>query len=193
MSGIAAAADVSRQLVYQQFGDRDTLLLEIALDLVRRDLLPHIADRAAASGERDRVLLVTRHFARHRPFYRAMMTGSCGFALSKALTGMLFPVNQPLVRLISRVPLDPEREADLATFVVGGWNALFSAWVIEAWIRSTRMHSPTRYSEWCPPSWTMPAGVPPSRPRRSDAGEYGVPAPGMAAASAMPGLACQRG
>ena len=87
---------------------------------------------AAASGERDRVLLVTRHFARHRSFYRAMMTGSCGFALSKALTGMLFPVNQPLVRLISGVPLGPEREADLATFVVGGWNALFSAGVIEA-------------------------------------------------------------
>jgi hypothetical protein len=36
------AADVSRQLVYQQFGDRDTLLLEAALDLATTELVRRV-------------------------------------------------------------------------------------------------------------------------------------------------------
>jgi AcrR family transcriptional regulator len=39
VSDLAEAADVSRQLVYQQFGDRDTLLLEAALDLATDELV----------------------------------------------------------------------------------------------------------------------------------------------------------
>ncbi|MFE7836069.1 TetR family transcriptional regulator [Streptomyces sp. NPDC057474] len=39
-SDIAEAADVSRRVVYQHFGDRDTLLLEAGLGLARRELLP---------------------------------------------------------------------------------------------------------------------------------------------------------
>jgi len=31
---------VSRQVVYVQFGDRDSLLVEAAVDLVRRELFP---------------------------------------------------------------------------------------------------------------------------------------------------------
>jgi AcrR family transcriptional regulator len=131
ISDIAEAADVSRQLVYQQFGDRDALLLETALDLVRRDLLPRIAHGGDAPGGRDRVLAAARHFAEHRSFYRAMMTGSCGFELTRALSGLLSPVNRPVARLMSRVPLEPDMEADLAVFVTGGWAALISTWVID--------------------------------------------------------------
>lgn len=40
VTDLAEAADVSRRLVYLQFGDRDTLLTEAAIDLVRRELLP---------------------------------------------------------------------------------------------------------------------------------------------------------
>ena len=47
VSEIAEAADVSRQVLYQQFGDRDALLLEAALDLVRRELLRRLADSRA--------------------------------------------------------------------------------------------------------------------------------------------------
>src|SRR5215472_1591063 len=36
---IAEAADVSRQLVYLHFGNREMLLLEAALDLARKELL----------------------------------------------------------------------------------------------------------------------------------------------------------
>ena len=41
---IADTADVSRRLVYQQFHDRETLLLEAALDLARRELLPRFTE-----------------------------------------------------------------------------------------------------------------------------------------------------
>ena len=40
VSDLAEAADVSRRLVYQQFRDRDTLLLEAALDLAGRGCSP---------------------------------------------------------------------------------------------------------------------------------------------------------
>jgi len=50
LSDIAEAADVSRRVVYQHFGDRDTLLLEAGLDLARRELLPYLADNPQTSG-----------------------------------------------------------------------------------------------------------------------------------------------
>lgn len=85
ISDIAAAADVSRQLVYQHFGDRDALLLEAALDLARTELLPRFADVASPEG-RERALALTRHFAEHRVFYRAMLNSSSAYALTKALS-----------------------------------------------------------------------------------------------------------
>jgi len=128
LSEIAEAADVSRQVVYQQFGDRDALLLEAALDLARRELLPDLGD-AALTG-RDRTLAMARHFARHREFYRAMLTGSCAFALNKALSGLLIPVNRRSVRR-GRGDLDARTVDDLAVFLTGGWAAGVNAWVVE--------------------------------------------------------------
>src|SRR5690606_26575865 len=68
LSEIAETADVSRQLVYQHFGDRDTLLLEAAVELLESELLPRLE---GVGGTRERALLVARHFASHRGFYRA--------------------------------------------------------------------------------------------------------------------------
>lgn len=130
ISDIAEAADVSRQLVYQQFGDRDTLLLEAALDLARRELLPGIAETSAESTARDRTLFMTRHFADHRSFYRAILTSSCGFALNKALTGLLIPFNRQVVRQRCGERFDPQVVEDVAMFLTGGVGAFVNAWVV---------------------------------------------------------------
>ena len=130
ISDIADAADVSRPVLYQHFGDRDTLLLEAALDLAARDLLPRITGTAPAEP-RQRALAVARHFADHRAFYRAMLMSSSGFALNKSLSGLLIPVNRLLVQQLSGPTLDPEGAEDLATFLTGGGAAVINTWVVE--------------------------------------------------------------
>ncbi|MGW0583558.1 TetR family transcriptional regulator [Streptomyces sp. NPDC002920] len=64
VADLSNAADVSRQLVYLQFGDRDALLVAAAADLVERELLPEVRDDSAP--HRVRLLAMARHFARHR-------------------------------------------------------------------------------------------------------------------------------
>lgn len=130
VSEIAEAADVSRQLVYQHFGDRDGLLLEAAGDLAKRELLPHIANGLEGGG--NPVLAVVQYFALYRPFYRAMLTGSCARELTKALDNMLGPFNQKLVELMSGSGLEPQVADDLSTFVTGGWAAVINSWLIDA-------------------------------------------------------------
>ena len=130
ISDIADAADVSRPVLYQHFGDRDTLLLEAALDLAARELLPRITGSVPA-GSRDRALAVARHFAEHRAFYRAMLMSSSGFALNKSLSGLLLPVNRRLVQQMSGSTLDSQGAEDLATFLTGGGAALVNTWVVD--------------------------------------------------------------
>lgn len=130
ISDFAEVADVSRQLVYQQFGDRDTLLLAAALDLAGRELVPAISTPDPLS-ETDRVVAAARHFAENRSFYRAMFTGSCAYQLNAALSSLLSPFNQALVQRMSGARLAPQLLADLTAFVTGGWAAVINAWVIE--------------------------------------------------------------
>src|SRR6266566_10110169 len=108
ISDIAEAADASRQLVYLQFGDRDTLLQEAALDLARRELLPQLQDAPGALTGRNRALAIARHFADHQSFYRPMMTGSCAFAVNRALYGLLVPLNRRFVEMRLGERLDPD-------------------------------------------------------------------------------------
>lgn len=129
VSDIAGAADVSRRLVYQQFRDRDTLLLEAALDLARRELLPAVSDEAADGPAR--ALAVARHTADWRPFYRALVASPCGFALRKALDGLFLPVNLQVVRMVYGERLDPRTAADVAAFLTGGWGDFVHTWVVE--------------------------------------------------------------
>jgi len=128
ISDIAAAADVSRQLVYQHFGDRDGLLLEAALDLARTELLPRFAE-AAEGPERARAM--TRHFAEHRAFYRAMLNSSSAYALTKALSGLIIPVNRRAMDAHFADGHDPQQLDDLAAFVTGGGAAVINAWVTD--------------------------------------------------------------
>jgi len=130
LSDIAEAADVSRQLIYQQFGDRDTLLLEAALDLAQRELLPAVADASPATG-RAKALAMARYFADYRLFYRAMLTGACAFDLNKALTGMIMPLNRRVVQRIYGEQLDGDMVEGIALFLTGGAAAIFNDWVVE--------------------------------------------------------------
>src|SRR3954471_4512688 len=62
LSDIAEAADVSRQVVYQQFGDRDGFPREAALALARRELLPAMVDIGSSTRTgRDPALAMARH------------------------------------------------------------------------------------------------------------------------------------
>ncbi|WP_029116384.1 TetR/AcrR family transcriptional regulator [Mycobacterium sp. URHB0044] len=130
ITDIADAADVSRQVLYLQFGDRDNLLLEAALDLARRELPSGSAVSPDDGTQHPQVLAVAHHFAEHRAFYRAMLTGSCAFALNEALSGVMIPVNREVVRQMYGEHLDARTVDDLATFITGGAGAIVNAWVI---------------------------------------------------------------
>jgi AcrR family transcriptional regulator len=129
VSDIAEAADVSRRLVYQQFRDRDTLLLETALDLARRELLPAVTD--STGDGHARTLPVAQHMAAHRPFYRALLTSPCAFALARALNGLFLPVHRQAVRTVYGERLDARAIEDLAAFLTGGAGNFVHTWVIE--------------------------------------------------------------
>jgi AcrR family transcriptional regulator len=120
VTDLAAAADVSRQLVYLQFGDRDALLVAAAADLVTREL---------TDGARGNTLATARHFATHRPFYRAMLTGSCAGAMARTLNKLFAPANQRM--LADRfAALDEPTRADLAAFLAGGAGSLINDWLV---------------------------------------------------------------
>lgn len=133
VSAIAEAADVSRRLVYLQFGDLDTLLLEAALDLARRELLPQLtaSDGPENRSAYTRALVAARHMARHRAFYRALLTSSCAFALSKALNSLFLPLNRQALQALYGECIDPRTLEDLASLLTGGWGAYFNTWVVE--------------------------------------------------------------
>lgn len=127
---LSDAANVSRQLVYLQFGDRDALLVAAAADLVERELIPEVCDDSAPRHAR--VLAMARHFARHRPFYRAMLTGSCSFPMTRALNGLFGS-------LITRTGLrevfgdiDEATVRDVAALITGGTGAIVNDWVVDA-------------------------------------------------------------
>ncbi len=125
---LAEAADVSRRLIYLQFGDRESLLVEAAADLIRRDLLPNVSE---GDDSPERVLAMTRHFARHRSFYRAMLTGSCAFAMTRTL-GDVFRAVDANALTEHFGEHDPATLEDVTTFVAAGIAAIVGNWLIEA-------------------------------------------------------------
>jgi AcrR family transcriptional regulator len=127
VTDLTEAADVSRKLLYLHFGDRDGLLVAAALDLVERELL----EQAAPEDLRSRILALAQHFAEHRPFYRAMLTGSCAYAMSRALNGLYGSLNTTTVRDVFG-ELDQATRDDLAVFFASGANGLLNDWLIDA-------------------------------------------------------------
>ncbi|MGP3960764.1 TetR/AcrR family transcriptional regulator [Nonomuraea sp. 3N208] len=127
---LADAADVSRQLVYLQFGDRDALLVAAAADLAERELIPEVEDGGAP--RRARMLAMARHFVRHRPFYRAMLTGSCAFPMTRALNKLFGSlITMTGLREVFG-DLDETTAQDLATLLSGGTGVIVNDWLIDA-------------------------------------------------------------
>lgn len=125
VTDLTEAADVSRKLLYMHFGDRDALLAAAALDLVERGLA---AQAEVPEDVRGRVLDVARLFAAHRPFYRAMLTGSCAFAMTRALGGLFGALSQTTVRQLFGA-LDQDALDDLAMFFASGAVAIVRDWL----------------------------------------------------------------
>lgn len=123
-------------MLYLQFGDRDVLLVEAAADLVRRELLAE-ADADASGDAFAGVLAMARHFAAHRSFYRAMLTGSCAFAMTRTLNGLFGAANEKTVRQLFG-DLNEQVARDLAAFVAGGTGAVVNDWLIDGAGPSTR-------------------------------------------------------
>lgn len=119
VTDLADAANVSRQLIYLQFGDRDSLLVAAAADLVTRELVEQ--------AEVDGILATARHFAAHRDFYRPMLTGSCSYAMTRTMNAVFAPFNQ---RLLAD-GLDETTAADLAMFLTGGAGAVINDWLVD--------------------------------------------------------------
>jgi AcrR family transcriptional regulator len=131
ISAIAEAADVSRQLVYQHFRDRDALLLHAALDLARTEMLPVLADDRLELLDRERFLACVRHFAAHRTFYRAMFSGGTAMSLHRGLVDMLSPLFLQAVRRTYGGELDAQLVADLSAFITGGSGTLILEWITD--------------------------------------------------------------
>ena len=131
VSEIAEAADVSRRVVYQHFGDIDAVLLEAGLDLARRELLPRLTDVPVPLDPHAETLAVTRHFAERQVFYRALLTGSCAYALDRGLFSLLLPVNRQSVQHLHGDRITDQQADDLAVFITGGAGSFIIAWVID--------------------------------------------------------------
>ncbi|MEW2400796.1 TetR/AcrR family transcriptional regulator [Streptomyces sp. NPDC046862] len=127
---LSDAADVSRQLVYIQFGDRDALLVAAATDLVERELITAEAGDDSSSPH-ERLLAMARHFARHRPFYRAMLTGSCAFPMTRALNRLFSSLITASGLREQFGDLDETTAKDLKALFTGGTGAIVNDWVIE--------------------------------------------------------------
>jgi AcrR family transcriptional regulator len=129
VSDIADAAGVSRQLVYLHFGDRDALLFEAALDLARRELAEPWGEAPGDTIGRERALAVTRHFADHRGFYRAMFESASAYALNRVVSALLAPLRSSSLKVRFGSVLPPQLADDLGVFITGGGTALMHAWV----------------------------------------------------------------
>jgi len=133
VSDLAEAADMSRRVVYLQFQDRDTLLLEAALDLLRRE---HLDESRGGIGDAPEsratsVLAMAAHFAEHQTFYRTMLTGTCAYAFNKELCGLFAPFNRQIVLQRHGPDLDPGIVDDLTDFLTGGVAAIVHTWIVD--------------------------------------------------------------
>jgi AcrR family transcriptional regulator len=133
VSDLAEAADLSRRVVYQQFRNRDTLLLGAATDLLRREHLERPGDLPddEAESRTASVLAMARHFIDHRIFYRTMLTGSCAYEFNQALCELFAPFNRLIVLQRHGPNLDPGTFADLTAFLTGGVATIVHSWIVD--------------------------------------------------------------
>jgi AcrR family transcriptional regulator len=132
LTDIAAEANVSRQVVYQHFAHRDRLLVETTIDLIRRELIPRLqVEIAVPAPSAYRIAFASaEHFLGHRAFYRALITGSCSYAVSEAIADLYRPFHVRLVHDGLGPDVDPALLEHLVTFLVAGDDALIADYVV---------------------------------------------------------------
>lgn len=130
VTDLAEAANVSRQLVYLQFGDRDALLIAAAANLVERELLPEISD--PREPHRERLLATVRHFASHRSFYRAMLTGPCAYPMTRTLNDLFSSLVSPAGMREAFGELDDTTARDITAVIMGGTASIINDWLIDS-------------------------------------------------------------
>lgn len=126
---LADAAGVSRQVIYLQFGDRESLFAAAAMNLAEQELYPLFADLSESTLQM-RTLSAAHHLARYHRFYRALVTGSCAFALKAASIRSFETLHsQTTVPVLDLMP--PQDKAVASTFVVGGVMAVIDDWLLD--------------------------------------------------------------
>ncbi|MDQ4115083.1 MAG: TetR/AcrR family transcriptional regulator [Actinomycetota bacterium] len=124
---LAHEADVSRRVMYQHFGDRDGLLIAATANLVAQELLPRLSEDPYAPSTR---LAVVGHFAEHRDFYRATLTGSCAYAAARTLNSLFRPFSIAMARRWYG-DLDEQTVEDMADYLTGGSTMALTAWLVD--------------------------------------------------------------
>lgn len=125
---LAEAADVSRRMLYQHFGDRDALLVAAAVELVRQELLPRLPQDLEA---RATTLVLARHFAEHQRFYRAVLSGSCAHAATRTVCGLFRPYNTASARQMFG-EIDERAVDEIAGFLTGAMAMALAEWLIDS-------------------------------------------------------------
>ncbi|MER6085453.1 helix-turn-helix domain-containing protein [Streptomyces sp. NPDC001833] len=124
---LAEAADVSRRALYEHFGDRDTLLIAAAAELVRHELLPRLPQDLDAGAT---TLVLARHFAEHQAFYRPVVTGSCAHAAIRTMRSLFRPYNAASAqRLFGE--LGARAADEVAEFLTGAMAMALVDWLAE--------------------------------------------------------------
>ncbi|MFI6738935.1 TetR/AcrR family transcriptional regulator [Nonomuraea sp. NPDC050451] len=124
---LAEAADVSRRVLYQHFGDRDGLLIAAAIDLVTRELLPRLPQPLQTEAA---TVEIVSHIADHRPFYRALLTGSCAYAATKTMSGLFRPFSMASARELFG-DLDDQAATEVADYFTGATVTAVTGWLVD--------------------------------------------------------------
>ncbi|MFE2943020.1 TetR/AcrR family transcriptional regulator [Streptomyces sp. NPDC059255] len=126
---LAETAGVSRRVLYQHFGDRDTLLVATALHVLDRDLLRTLPEDQHGDPP---VAALVGHVADNRVFYRAILTGTCAHAAGRAVTELFAP---HAVRRVSQMfgDLDRATAREVSDFFGGAITTAPTTWLVDDW------------------------------------------------------------
>lgn len=135
VTDLAEAAGVSRRVLYQHYGDREGALIAAAMDLMTRELAEEISELAGADGPSpDRAMEAiapfAQHFAQHRGFYRALLTGPCAHQLQQQVSAFFMPASRDAA-LQTYGDLDEATVAEVADYFTAGTTMFFINWIRE--------------------------------------------------------------
>ena len=124
---LAEAADVGRGVLYQQFGDRDSLLVAAALSHLEQFL-----DRASLGdlGAFEPLVPLAEILDEHRAFYRPLLTGTCAHRLMAAVADLVRPWSEAAA-LRTFEGVSPTEAAEIADYFTGGTVMAVCRWLTD--------------------------------------------------------------